>query len=393
MRAKRSAKLAEYLSTYAILEHIGIHPTTLIEKRDAAVGVGVYVRDACDAGTTLLTVPSRRFCANSVLSKVGLKCSFSDPWRSQKEATTINTRAVNTAWPTSLESTSMLPHVPAVDTQNGIVTFLTGSAQWPELAWRLALEQHRSVSFLWGWLQSLPSVEEFKDETEAAERRCRVHHTLLLPYYLKGRQRIQEEMAAAYRQLRAANVLPCYTAFCWAVEVLMTRSLLLPVAWPSQECVARRLTKDEQDVTSNMQHTTEGKVEREAEGDNTLVSSGAGDNDAALELGVAPFLDLVNAADDAGRAPNAHIEVASSLEELPSFFVEETVANYAAHGRDGVAELSTLLQTHYYLCLTLLKPLRASEEVIVEWGVPVLATGVLKSTEDQLVSRLLKYKF
>lgn len=373
MRARRSAKFAEYLSTYAILEHIGIHPTTLIEKRDAAVGVGVYVRDACDAGTVLLAVPSRRFSADSVLAKVGLQCQFTDPWKPL------------TALPSSTPCFPESPTVPSTsreDIERGIVSFLTGSAQWPELAWRLALERHRSVSPLWGWLQSLPSPEEFQDQTEAAERHCRVHYTMLLPYYLKGRQRIEAETHAAYRQLRCANVLPSYATFRWAVEVLLSRGLLVPLAWPAHR---RRTTACSLSASS----LSEG----ESELGDTLPAEGCGEDEAALELAVVPFVDLVNAPDEAGRVANAHLEVAATVDELPVFFREEAMAAAAAKGRDGLAELAALLTTHYYLCLTLQTPLRASEEVIVEWDIPVLTTGVLQSAEDQLVSRLLKYKY
>ncbi|CBZ30492.1 conserved hypothetical protein [Leishmania mexicana MHOM/GT/2001/U1103] len=355
MRARRSCKFAEYLSTYAILEHIGIHPTTLIEKRDAAVGVGVYVRDACDAGTTLLAVPSKRFCTTSVLSRVGLKTSFCSPWRADSEV-----RATASAGP-------------ACDVHGGILSFLTGTTQWPELAWRLALEQHRSVSPLWGWLQSLPSVEELADRRDAAERHCRVHHTMLLPYYFKGRQRIREETLTAYSQLRAHNILPCFDRFAWAVDVVLSRGLLLPTAWP--------------DTGGVFTNSTAGGEQEEGGSDPPPHIS--------FECGVVPFLDLVNAPDDIGRAVNADIEVATSFETLPKFLTDELAADATARGRGGdeLAEVKRLLETHYYLCLTLRKPLRASEEVILDWQVPVLTTEVLTAAEDALVSRFLKYMF
>ncbi|KPI87987.1 hypothetical protein ABL78_2923 [Leptomonas seymouri] len=375
MRARRSAKFAEYISTYAILEHIGIHPTALIEKRDTAVGFGLYVRDACDAGTTLLVVPSRRFCANSVLSKVGLRCQFTDPWR---RTPTVSSPPASAALANSSSASSSTD-----DVQNGIVTFLTGSPQWPELAWRLALEQHRSVSPLWGWLQSLPSVEEMKDQTEAAERCCRVHHTMLLPYYLKGYQRIQKETLAAYRQLRPSNLLPNYTTFYWAVEVLLSRGLLLPLAWPTEESATEGVPKIEHapDIGGQLEGNGGGHSKRSTSEVN------------AWELGVVPFVDLINAPDGEGRVANAHIEVALTLDELPPFFVEEVVAGSIAKGRDGVTDLETLLGTQFCLCVALRAPLRASEEVIVDWDTPVLTTGVLQGEEEQLISRLLKYKF
>ncbi|GET92447.1 hypothetical protein, conserved [Leishmania tarentolae] len=355
MRARRSCKFAEYLSTYAILHHIGIHPTTLIEKRDAAVGVGMYVRDACDAGTALLAVPSKRFCTNSVLSRVGLNSSFWNPWCSSNEMPSTGAAGL------------------ACDVQGGILSFLTGSAQWPELAWRLALEQHRSVSPLWGWLQSLPSVEEMADRRDAAERQCRVHHTMLLPYYLKGRQRIREEMVAAYEQLRAYNLLPCFDRFAWAVDVVLSRGLLLPTAWPSTGGACTNHWRDDE----------------QQEGDSDPLSH------TSLECGVVPYLDLVNAPDNVGRVVNADIEVATSLETLPKFLTDELAADAAGRGRGGdeLEEVRRLLETHYYLCLTLRKPLRASEEVILDWQVPVLTTGTLTASEDAIISRLLKYAF
>ncbi|CAJ1022983.1 hypothetical protein, conserved [Leishmania lindenbergi] len=356
MRARRSSKFAEYLSTYAILGHVGIHPTTLIEKRDAAVGVGVYVRDACDAGTSLLAVPSNRFCSTSVLSRVGLKTTFCSPWTAGSEVLATG----------SAES--------ACDVQGGILTFLTGSAQWPELAWRLALEQHRSVSPLWGWLQSLPSVEELTDRKDAAERQCRVHHTMLLPYYLKGRQRIREETRAAYAQLRPQNILPCFDRFAWAVDVILSRGLLLPTAWP----------------------VTAGASTNSAADSGLEEGNSDSPPDSSFECGIVPFLDLVNAPDDIGRAVNADIEVATLFEDLPKFLSDDLAPAAAAKecgSDDGCAEVKRVLETHYYLCLTLRKPLRASEEVILDWHVPMLTTGVLAPADDAIVSRFLKYMF
>ncbi|KAK7195898.1 hypothetical protein NESM_000522500 [Novymonas esmeraldas] len=367
MRARRSAKFAEYLSTYAILERIAIHPTTLIEKRDAAVGVGVYVRDACDAGTSLLAVPSKRFCTNSVLSKVGLKTRFCSPWPSAAASTAPQTTATQTC----------------DDVGDGLVAYLTGSSQWPELAWRLALEQHRSVSHLWGWLQSLPSAEEMAERKEAAERQCRVHHTMLLPYYLKGRRRIRDEVASAHAQLRPHNILPPLEQFAWAVDVLVSRGQSVPTAWPSTSSVEQR---------SRSTTTTDDGDEDGGDDDDSLAH-------ASLECGVVPFLDLVNAADGAGRTANATVEVATSLEALPQFLKDDLMANAEArgHGSGGgesaLAQLEELLKTHYYLCLTLHTPLRASAEVILDWQVPVVTTGVLTPDEDAVVSRLLKYMF
>ncbi|KAG5494109.1 hypothetical protein JKF63_01944 [Porcisia hertigi] len=356
MRARRSSKFAEYLSTYAILEGVGIHPTTLIEKRDAAVGVGVYVRDACDAGTSLLAVPSKRICSESVLSRVGLKTSFCSPWHSDRNGSL-------TASPG-----------PPCEVQDGIVAFLTGTAQWPELAWRLALEKHRSVSPLWGWLQSLPSMEELTDRKNAAERQCRVHHAMLLPYYLKGRRRIQEETSAAYSQLRDNNILPCFDHFVWAVDVVLSRGLLVPTAWA---------------VRAGMPSSSSRDDDSAKEDSDSLSAS-------SVECGVVPFLDLVNAPDAVGRAVNADIEMATSLESLPQFFKDDLVAaavDKGHSGNDRLDEVERLLKSHYYLCLTLRKPLRASEEVILDWQVPVLTTGVLTSADDAIISRFLKYMF
>lgn len=357
MRARRSAKFAEYLSTYAILEHIGIHPTTLIEKRDAGVGMGVYVRDACDAGTALLAVPSKRFCTNSVLSRVGLKTAFRDPWTAQAAGA------------------SVAPADPSV--QEGLLAFLVGSPQWAELAWRLALEQHRSVSPLWGWLQSLPSMEAFTDQRDSAERHCRVHYPMLLPYYRKARQRIDAETAAAYAALRPDNLLPCFDRFTWAVEVLLSRSRLLPTAWPATQCASRGPSSSHDEVTGE-------------DGDD-----GAALLNDGLECGVVPFLDLVNGPDNIGRVVNADIEVATSLNTLPRFLRDELVADAVARGRGdaALAELERLLEAHYFLCLTLRQPLRATEEVVLDWPLPVLTTGVLDASDDAVLSRLLKYMY
>lgn len=354
MRGRRSAKFAEYLSTYAILEHIGIHDTLLIEKRDASVGISVFVRDACDAGTTLFVIPSRRFCTLSVLSKTGLKAAWHPPG------------AVS-----SLQGTKS----PACDAwsalQDGLIAYLTSSADWIELSWRLALERHRSVSPLWGWLESLPSMAELVDQTELVDRRCRVSHAFLSPYYTKAKMRVEEEKAAAYKLLRGSNLMPSFELFSWAVDVLLTRGHLLPTAWQSPSATSS--------LSTSCASTEEGKEEAGVP--------------AQVELGVVPFMDLVNAADDAGRVANAEIEMVTSVTEVPDFFLQSITDALASKGEDGKTYVEKVLQDHYYLCLTLKQPLLPSAEVLVDYRTPVVATGALTPKEDALMSRFLKYKF
>lgn len=334
MRSLRSAKFAEYVSTYALLNLIGIHDTVLIEKRDASVGHGVYVRDACDAGTTLLVIPAHRICSTAVLSHIGTKV-----------------RLRSAAWPTS--------KIAALD--SGMLSHLTNSPAahgWMEWAWRVALEHHRSYSHWWGWLQSVPSTPECGAQVEAALAKCRTIHPSLTPYYQKARKRIAEETSTAYAILAVDNMMPTPEKFSWAVESLLSRGMRVPCAWgrPPSSTVA-------------------------------------------AELAVVPYVDLINGADEAGRAPNATVEVALGLEELPDWYTAWIVESHCSRSSQGddtkarSAALDRVLEQPFAMCVTLNRALQPAEEVILGYDIPMISTGVLSTSEDEVLSRLVKYGY
>lgn len=336
MRHQRAAKFAEYVSTYAILHHVGLHQTTLIERRDSSVGVGVFVRDACDAGTTLLVVPSKRLCTCSTLERIGTSIALasttvSDTSRSQWE-----------------------------DLDNGIVTFLTGSTRavtWVEWCWRLALERHRSYSHWWGWLQSLPGPKDFAELRDSANQQCRLHHVPIVPFYRKACKAVEENKRRAYELLAADNLRPSWESFAWAVDVLLSRGGAVMEAWPAR-------------------------------------SSGRTENEGGVEVGVVPYVDLVNGPDDAGRRVNSEVELAFTVEDLPDWYVAWMTQESLLKGRDPAADVQQLFEEQRYCaCLTTTQPLTSAEEAIVKYQSPCITTGVLSEDDDATLTRLLRFYY
>lgn len=333
MRHRRSAKFAEYVATYAILERIGIHPTLLIEKRDSSVGFGVFVRDACDSGTCLLVVPSRRFCASSVLQAVSTPL----PFPSSGDVDTADWVALD----------------------KGLFTHLTGSAdarEWVECCWRLSMEPYRSCSPLWGWLESVPSAQEFNELEERAASHCRQHRPTLLEGYQRGRERLKNELSTAYRLLEPLVPTAPPAAFLWAGNVLLTRGRVLPWCWGSTE---------------------EGRSE-----------------ETAVEVGVIPYVDLMSGADGRGRRANARVEVAHTMGELPKWYCDWVALECEGKAIPAAEYLTHVLRYHYFACVTLEKPLLPSDEVVLEYFQPVVAAESLQNEQDYLLlSRLLKFFF
>ncbi|CCW60769.1 unnamed protein product [Phytomonas sp. EM1] len=329
MRSHRSAKFAEYISTFAILNSIGVHDAVLVERRDSAVGIGVYAREACDAGTTLFVVPMHRICSSSVLAKLGTKVELQcGGWNAEK-----------------------------VETLNeGLISFLMGlegARGWVECAWRMALERHRSYSRWWGWIQSIPSEEELRALEEGVRGNCRALHPTFYPFWEKGRRKIEEETKLAFELLSQNNLSPTLSCFSWAIEILLSRGMLLPGCW------------------------------RESEGL----------EEAVVEIGVVPFVDLINGANDTTLKENAVVEIASTAEDLPHWYKSWVVQEAQRKGRNESLDVAKILRQQFCLCVSLTRPLAASEEVIISYPTPVLTTGVLSSREDALLSRLIKYGF
>ncbi|KEG14261.1 hypothetical protein DQ04_00551130 [Trypanosoma grayi] len=324
MRGQRSAKFAEYTATYAILKRLGLHDTVLIEKRDASVGYGVFVKDSCDAGTPLLVVPSRRACAATTLERLGANMRFLQCMEASR--------------------------LEALD--GGVVSRLLGCAtvQWATLAWRLAIEHQRSVSPWWGWLNVLPGPEAFKTMEEECERLCRLHHAALLPYLMDARSGIEREVKAVYDMLSERNVSPSPTYFRGAVNVVLSRAQHLPACWT-----------------------------------NAI--------EDPIELGILPFIDLINGHDGVERKRNAAVEVAFAVEELPAWYRAWFIQESEPRGIDGEKELHRLLEEHFFALVVLERALTASEEVILQYELQPWATGTLAPEEGLLLGRLLRYFF
>ncbi|ESL09308.1 hypothetical protein TRSC58_02973 [Trypanosoma rangeli SC58] len=324
MRGQRAAKFAEYTATYAILKRLGLHDTVLIEKRDASVGYGVFVKDACDAGTPLLVVPSRRACAVTTLEKLG-----------------ANLRMVETG---------ALPKLHRLS--DGALSRILGcsASQWAKLAWHLAIERQRAFSPWWGWLSVLPSSSSFKTMEENCERLCRLHYTALLPYLMDVRRRIEDEVKTAHAIFAEENVVPSLPYFSEAVNVVLSRAQHLPLCWTT------------------------------APGD-------------SVEMGVLPFVDLINGDDGVDRRRNAAVEVAFAVEELPAWYRAWFVQESERGGIDGERELQRLMEEHFFAVVVLERGLLAAEEVILEYELQPWVTGSLSPTEELLLGRLLRYLF
>jgi hypothetical protein len=185
------------LSMYAAQRGIGLHPSLLVERRDAARGSGLYARDGCSAGTVVLVVPS---------------------------TTLVDTRRLTTFGP------RLSYEAPRVDA-DGPVGALLGCAAptWHELAWRLALERTARVSHWWAWLGMLPTGAEYADAADDFAARLRVTHTRRFPEFAVLRNAVDREVDTVWTALRAGGATcPPLAAFRWAVRVLLTRGMLLP---------------------------------------------------------------------------------------------------------------------------------------------------------------------
>ncbi|KAG8347081.1 hypothetical protein ERJ75_000710600 [Trypanosoma vivax] len=324
MRGCRGSKFAEYLATYAILKHIGIHDTVLIEKRDASLGYGVYVRDACDSGTAMFVVPSICACSTSTMRQLGAGIRFAGG--------------------------SDSPRLRELD--RGTLSRLLGfeSLQWAGLAWRLAIEQQRSFSRWWGWLNILPSSEDFRLLEDEASRFCRLHRATLLPYLMSARDAVHREMCEVYEVLAEKNLAPSSQYFRWALDIVLSRAQRLPVC----------------------------------------CSAGGG---GPIELGIMPFVDLVNGHDGTERKRNARVEIAFDVDELPHWYRDAFLQESVRRGLDGEQELQRFVEDNFFAVVVLERSLFAAEEVIMEYDFTPFAAGGLSSSDEFILGRLIRYHF
>nr|CCC89974.1 unnamed protein product [Trypanosoma congolense IL3000] len=196
----------------------------------------------------------------------------------------------------------------------------------------------------------LPDPLAFKALEEESDRYCRLHHTALHPRLVDVRTQMQEEVCTAYGVIAENNLVPSPSYFRWAVDIILSRSHQLPLCWRS--------------------------------------ACGNG-----IELGVLPFIDLINGDDGVSRKRNARVEVAFEVGELPRWYLDEFLRESERRGTDGEGELRRLLDDHFFALVSLERDLAASEEVIMTYELPQWSAGTLKSEDELRLGRLLRYHF
>lgn len=307
-RNYRSAKFAEYLSTYAILHGVCLHPTLLIEKRDASRGFGIFVRDAVDAGTTILVLPRRSLMTQLSLRRIGVGVTQSgllEGLRREGDATAGGLREL----------------FPAMD----LLLMGIPSWNWIVMAWQLSVELAARHSQWWGWLSSVPSNDDLVDLEQSSQVASRAIAPHLVGHIALLRQALQNELNGAFELvLKYADILPPKHMFYWAVRLLLTRSIVVP-------------------SESN--------------------------SDTVAELALAPFVDLCNMAaavsphrggltvDGECGSGNAQIEFLDVAGTLPDWCRAE-LRGSSKHIEDGDYSHSVML--------TLSKPLLPGEEALLE---------------------------
>lgn len=451
MRHHRAVKFAEYLSTYAILHQIGLHPTVLVEKKDPSAGFGIFVRDACDAGTTILVLPSRRCASNSVLRIIGTPISFSPiSCFISSTSTTSSSSCSSSSTTTTINEHHHHNTICTETLENGLISTLMNvpAKEWMEWCWRVSLEAHRSYSPFWGWLSALPSGKEMKEKTNDVARQCRLHYPSIAPHYEKGWNRFQEEMARAYSLLEPVTLTAPPATFFWAGLVLVSRGLRIPQSWRSphhrhcrhhhstssssfssssrvgkqsctspvlQECTASEMGSSSSPFPSpsSSKEARQQQQHQEVEIQEVQVNE---EVDHQGELGVIPYIDLINGPDERGRSANARIEIALTPNELPEWYLsylreEKEKEKYgggrgtgsgSGGGQDEVGGnvnqfLSRLFDAHFCACVTLEKPLRPAEEVILDYSTfssgRVSTGGALNEDEEVLLTRFLHFLY
>lgn len=349
----RSSKFAEYLSTYAIANRVGLHPTTLIEMRDATRGMGIFARDACDEGTTLIVVPSTVVLTSSNMLKRGVAADFS---RFADVADRLNRPQV--------EGSSLC--------LRGVLTALLGNipeSHWIPFAARLAIELSARHSPWWGWLSSVPSWDgQGQAERLASKSRLVSIAPRSGAAYLTLEAKLNQDIEMAHQLIsKGADdggwIVPTIETFRWACYLLLSRCIVLP-------------------------------------------------RNDSIELGIVPFVDLCNAAITIPRqgvaaqggqnqtssrlclphhSSNAVVEFAT-FDELPDWYKDEWC------GLPQKKQEAPVHSACEYVLLTLSSPLRAGEEALLDYwcgdvnGLAAHARGVTNDNETlSVVATALRY--
>jgi hypothetical protein len=328
----RSAKFAEYLSTFALLHQIHLHPTLLIEKRDPSRGYGMYARDAVDAGTTMVVLPRRSLMTSSALDTFGVGLSGQSLQYALRSAT---------------DGTSPLrERFAATD----LLLMGVAPETWIVFAWQLSIELSARHSFWWGWLSSVPSLADLVEQEQAAHLASRAVAPHLVGQMATIRTALKQELDDAYSSFVVphAVAVPTRESFYWAARLVLTRSIVAP----------RESSLDEGDV----------------------------------DLAMAPFIDLCNMASrlptkprsteaNHGAVGNAQVEFLGTGEELPKWSRDEIDASQFKTADSDDHRHAVLLTLH--------TPLLPGDEVLVDDAVDLLSETLHDASASTTKNRLL----
>lgn len=243
-----SAAFAAHMSVYWRRRRIGLHPAVLCERRGAGVaggvgseGLGLFLRDAVDAGAALAVLPASQRVAAATLETCGGSAAF--------------------ALPPSLAGRAGA----CAGGGASLVAALVGHPAWPRLAWRLALERCQRSSHFWGWLRTLPEPPADTGGAGPPPAAVAARERLALlrpPAHAAAFSALDARVAAEARAAWAAAARdapsPPLAAFEWAVRVLLARATVVP----------------------------------SAQGEAVGAAADASDGGAGVELAVLPLLDL-----------------------------------------------------------------------------------------------------
>eukprot|EP00758_Cryptobia_borreli_P010420 Tbor_TRINITY_DN5565_c0_g1::TRINITY_DN5565_c0_g1_i1::g.13599::m.13599 len=347
-----SASFSKHISIFARKRNLALHDTLLLERRGTK-GVGLYVRDACDSGTSLLVIPNS-----------GIVSSHS-------------------------VTSSSFPFYFAGNETPGIIASLLGcknNSEWVELSWRIALEKCNSQSTWWGWLDSLPSEVDFHDDIQNTVRCARAHFPFLVSGFMGASEKIEAEIEEAYDDISESCVVPSLNRFKWATRVVLSRSsrvVIKAAEGTIQETLGFVPIYDFANCptmssfcykyhTTSVECSDHDGIVRELRSSHLLGRRGMFVNPSEVH-------------------PSATLEVALEVSELPRWY------------RDASSDTSsTLLEASFpFLVLTLAKDMPAGEEVTVPYILPqtvLQESSVLYQWADDpkemtLMAMWLRYMF
>ena len=215
---------SRHLAVFMAKARVGLHESIVLERRgSAARGIGLFARDALDAGTSVAVVPNDRLVCSDSLRTIG--CNY--PLSADAKGRLFDSCApIITAASSGGSGTAGGDGSPSV----GLISRLLGcdsDAEWVELAWRLGLERCGSHSFWWGWLDGLASAREFGDLGAACAAAVRVRFPTLSGQLEALNAAVREEILLWYGRLEEEVTVPPLSVFEWAVRVVLTRASMI----------------------------------------------------------------------------------------------------------------------------------------------------------------------